>query len=39
MCKYLPQGVVPADDTAAVRTDTPLLWLVGDGIRRIRQRT
>jgi pimeloyl-ACP methyl ester carboxylesterase len=30
-CEYLPQGVVPADDAAAVRTDTPVLWLVGDG--------
>jgi pimeloyl-ACP methyl ester carboxylesterase len=30
-CRYLPQGVVPADDAAAVRTDTPVLWLVGDG--------
>jgi hypothetical protein len=31
MCQYLPQGVVPADDAAAVRTDLPVLWLVGDG--------
>lgn len=31
MCRYLPQGVVPADDAAAVRTDAPVLWLVGDG--------
>jgi pimeloyl-ACP methyl ester carboxylesterase len=31
MCRHLPHGVVPADDGAAVHTDTPLLWLVGDG--------
>lgn len=31
MCRYLPQGVVPEDDADAVRTDTPVLWLVGDG--------
>jgi pimeloyl-ACP methyl ester carboxylesterase len=31
MCKYLPQAVVPADDAAAVHTDTPVLWLAGDG--------
>jgi pimeloyl-ACP methyl ester carboxylesterase len=31
MCRYLPPGVVRADDAAAVRTDTPMLWLVGDG--------
>lgn len=31
MCQYLPHGVVPVDDAAAVRTDTPVLWLVGDG--------
>jgi pimeloyl-ACP methyl ester carboxylesterase len=31
ICRYLPQGVVPEDDAAAVRTDVPVLWLVGDG--------
>lgn len=31
MCQHLPPGVVPAADAAAVRTDTPVLWLVGDG--------
>jgi pimeloyl-ACP methyl ester carboxylesterase len=31
MCRYLPRGVVPADDAAAVRTDTPVLWIVADG--------
>ncbi|HEX6327637.1 MAG TPA: alpha/beta fold hydrolase [Jiangellaceae bacterium] len=31
ICRYLPHGVVPEDDAAAVRTDTPVLWLVGDG--------
>jgi pimeloyl-ACP methyl ester carboxylesterase len=31
MCRYLPRGVVPADDATAVRTNTPVLWLVGDG--------
>jgi hypothetical protein len=31
MCEYLPQGVVSADDAAAVRTDTPVLRLAGDG--------
>ena len=31
MCRYLPRGVVPADDGAPVRTNVPILWLVGDG--------
>ena len=31
MCQYLPEGVVPAGDASAVRADTPMLWLVGDG--------
>ena len=31
LCRYLPKGVVPADDAAAVRTNLPILWLVGDG--------
>jgi pimeloyl-ACP methyl ester carboxylesterase len=31
LCRYLPRGVVPADDAAAVRTDLPVLWLAGDG--------
>ena len=30
MCRYLPKGVVPADDAAPVRTSLPVLWLVGD---------
>ena len=31
LCRYLPKGVVPADDAAPVRTDIPVLWLAGDG--------
>ena len=31
LCRYLPKGVVPADDAAPVRTDLPVLWLAGDG--------
>jgi pimeloyl-ACP methyl ester carboxylesterase len=31
MCQHLPRGAVPADDAAPVRTDSPVLWLVGDG--------
>jgi pimeloyl-ACP methyl ester carboxylesterase len=31
LCRYLPEGVVPANDAAAVRTDLPVLWLAGDG--------
>ena len=30
-CKALPPGVVPADDTAPVATELPILWLAGDG--------
>jgi pimeloyl-ACP methyl ester carboxylesterase len=30
LCRYLPKGVVPADDAAPVRTDLPVLWLAGD---------
>lgn len=31
MCEHLPHGVVPADDAAPVRTDSPVLWLTADG--------
>jgi pimeloyl-ACP methyl ester carboxylesterase len=31
VCRYLPKGVVPADDAAPVRTTVPILWLTGDG--------
>lgn len=31
MCEHLPQGVVPVNDASAVLTETPVLWLVGDG--------
>ena len=31
LCRYLPKGVVPADDAAPLRTDVPILWLTGDG--------
>jgi pimeloyl-ACP methyl ester carboxylesterase len=31
MCRFLPKGRVPSDDAAPVRTDTPVLWVVGDG--------
>ena len=31
VCRYLPQGVVPIDDAAPVRTLVPTLWLTGDG--------
>jgi pimeloyl-ACP methyl ester carboxylesterase len=31
LCRHLPTGVVPADDAAPLRTDIPVLWLVGDG--------
>ncbi|MFI5225416.1 MAG: alpha/beta fold hydrolase [Candidatus Limnocylindrales bacterium] len=31
MCRYLPKGVVPADDASAVRTSIPILWLTADG--------
>ena len=30
-CRYLPKGVVPADDGAPVVTDIPMLWLTADG--------
>ena len=30
-CRYLPEGIVPADDGAPVRTTVPILWLTGDG--------
>ncbi len=30
-CRYLPKGVVPADDASPVRTTIPVLWLTGDG--------
>ncbi len=31
LCRYLPKGVVPADDTTPVKTTLPILWLAGDG--------
>jgi pimeloyl-ACP methyl ester carboxylesterase len=31
LCRYLPKGVVPADDASPVRTTLPILWLAGDG--------
>lgn len=31
LCAHLPKGVVRADDAAPLRTDTPVLWVVGDG--------
>ena len=31
LCRYLPKGVVPADDASPVRTTIPVLWLTGDG--------
>ncbi|WP_345502440.1 alpha/beta fold hydrolase [Pedococcus ginsenosidimutans] len=31
LCAHLPEGVVRPDDGAAVRTATPVLWVVGDG--------
>jgi pimeloyl-ACP methyl ester carboxylesterase len=31
MCRYLPKGVVPADDEAPVVTDIPILWIAADG--------
>jgi len=30
LCRYLPMGVVPADDAAPVRTVLPVLWLAGE---------
>jgi pimeloyl-ACP methyl ester carboxylesterase len=31
MCRYLPKGLVPEHDDAAVATPLPVLWLTGDG--------
>jgi pimeloyl-ACP methyl ester carboxylesterase len=31
LCRYLPRGVVPANDAAPVQTDLPMLWIAGDG--------
>jgi pimeloyl-ACP methyl ester carboxylesterase len=31
LCRYLPKGVVPANDTSVVRTTTSVLWLTSDG--------
>jgi pimeloyl-ACP methyl ester carboxylesterase len=31
ICRYLPKGVVPADDASPVRVTVPVLWLTGDG--------
>lgn len=31
LCRYLPTGVVPANDASPVRTTIPILWLTGDG--------
>ena len=31
LCRYLPKGLVPADDASPVRTTIPVLWLTGDG--------
>ncbi len=30
-CRYIPKGVVPADDASPVRTTIPVLWLTADG--------
>ena len=30
LCRYLPKGVVPANDADPVRTDVPVLWVVGE---------
>jgi pimeloyl-ACP methyl ester carboxylesterase len=30
MCRLLPEGMAPSDDAAPVRTDKPVLWIVGD---------
>ena len=30
LCRYLPRGVVPANDAEPVRTTVPTLWLAGD---------
>jgi hypothetical protein len=39
MCQHLPQGVVPAADAAAVRTDTPVLWIAGTATPKTHRRT
>ena len=31
ICPYLPKGTVPSNDAEPVRTDKPVLWIVGDG--------
>ncbi len=31
LCQFLPKGMVPSDDADPVRTDIPVLWIVGDG--------
>lgn len=31
MCRYLPKGVIPDNDGAAVETQAPILWLTADG--------
>jgi hypothetical protein len=31
MCRHMPRGVVPSDDDNPVETETPVLWVVGDG--------
>lgn len=31
MCRHMPRGVVPSDDSKPVETATPILWIVGDG--------
>jgi pimeloyl-ACP methyl ester carboxylesterase len=31
MCRFLPKGAVPSNDPDPVRTDKPVLWIVGDG--------
>ena len=30
-CRYLPKGLVSADDASPIRTTIPMLWLTGDG--------
>ncbi len=30
LCRYIPKGVVAANDADPVRTDVPVLWTVGD---------
>ncbi len=31
VCAHIPAGAAPADDGAPVMTDTPVLWVTGDG--------